>query len=455
MAIHNMDVSEIGSSAPAEVCYISSDTILPATRTDSTQRLELAAWDLSLLAKNAIQKGLLFHKPTEETWLARLKTSLSRTLDHFFPLAGRLGTEFHEDDTISVFIQCNNAGAEFIHAAADLTVSDVLDPPYLPHIVHDFFPLNGQINYDGRFNPLLAIQVTELIDGVFIGCSINHTMADGGSFWHFMNSWSEICKSGSDQISRPPILDRWFPSDSDPPIRLPASGITNVSYTLPPLEEQVFHFAPQNVAKLKAQANTNNNDKVISSLQAVLAHVWIAFTRVKNFDPDQEVNYQLIMGNRGRLDPPLPEEYFGNSIGTGTATTKVGELMTQGLGFAAGLLNEVVSSHTHAKICNAWENWVKEPTINRIGKYGGRIILVTGSSPRFNVYGNDFGWGSPIAVRSGCGNKYEGKMTVYPGVGKGSMDLQCCLSLETLRDMGQDAEFMEYVGADEDGKAPL
>nr|XP_048318569.1 uncharacterized protein LOC125418615 [Ziziphus jujuba var. spinosa] len=39
---------------------------------------------------------------------------------------------------------------------------------------------------------LLSIAVTELVDGVFIACSMSHIVADGNSFWHFFNMWSEV-----------------------------------------------------------------------------------------------------------------------------------------------------------------------------------------------------------------------------------------------------------------------
>ncbi|OEL22143.1 hypothetical protein BAE44_0016837 [Dichanthelium oligosanthes] len=45
--------------------------------------------------------------------------------------------------------------------------------------------------------------------------------------------------------------------------------------------------------------------------------------------------------------------------------------------------------------------------------------LVTGSSSRFDVFGNDFGWGKPVAIRSGVGNKADGKATVFEGPERG------------------------------------
>ncbi|GMP69346.1 hypothetical protein CsSME_00028646 [Camellia sinensis var. sinensis] len=73
--------------------------------------------------------------------------------------------------------------------------------------------------------------------------------------------------------------------------------------------------------------------------------------------------------------------------------------------------------------------------------------LATSSSLRFNVYGNDFGWGKPMAVRSGGGNKSDGKITHFPGVKEGSIDIEVevCLLPEKLVALRDDEEFMEAV----------
>ena len=86
-----------------------------------------------------IQKGLLFSKPPSslesktlnQNLVQHLKTSLSRTLDFFFPLAGRLATiKQHNDNTISFFIDCNNAGAQSLlaHVWRSVTRGRQLDP---------------------------------------------------------------------------------------------------------------------------------------------------------------------------------------------------------------------------------------------------------------------------------------------------------------------------------------
>ena len=143
-----------------------------------------------------------------------LKTSLSPTLDIFYPLAGRfVMVENNDDKTISFFLDCNNLGAQFVHVVVDdLTVADILDPIYVPDIVNSFL-MNGVLNYQGISKPLLGVQVTELVDGIFIGCTINRRVVDGSSFWHFFNTWSEISRGNiinpTSQLF-PPIFLRCF-----------------------------------------------------------------------------------------------------------------------------------------------------------------------------------------------------------------------------------------------------
>ncbi|XP_052199600.1 protein ENHANCED PSEUDOMONAS SUSCEPTIBILITY 1-like [Diospyros lotus] len=139
----------------------------------SPHRIELTPWDLQLLQLGPIQKGLLFLKPPTPSpqhqhfpVVQHLKRSLSRTLDFFPILAGRLGVSHNADGTSSFFVDCNNAGTDFVHAVADnVTVADILEPVFVPRIVHSFFPLNGLRNIHGVSDPLLAVQVTELVEG--------------------------------------------------------------------------------------------------------------------------------------------------------------------------------------------------------------------------------------------------------------------------------------------------
>ena len=204
------------------VRVISTTTIREPNHNNSTQKIDLTPWDLRLLTIETIRRGLLFrnekHTPNQ---IKHLQHSLSSTLAFFPPLAGRLVILEHHDNIVSSHIVCNNAGALFVHAVADnTTVADILQPKYVPLIVRSFFQLNGVRNYEGTSQPLLAVQVTELVDGIFVAVTINHIVADGKSFWHFVNSWAEISR-GNPKISKLPTLQRCFLDGIDCPILFP------------------------------------------------------------------------------------------------------------------------------------------------------------------------------------------------------------------------------------------
>ncbi|XWS68042.1 hypothetical protein CRYUN_Cryun04dG0056300 [Craigia yunnanensis] len=197
----------------AKVRYISSAIVQAATQKAENHRIELTPWDIQLLL-----------------------------IDYFAPLAGRLATFEPDSNTISFGIDCNNAGALFIHAKADgVTISDIVKPVYVPSIVHSFFPLNGMKNYEGVSTPLLGVQVTELVDGIFVGCTVNHSL---------------LC--------------------IDYAIRIPRSYVQQFheDFPVPPLKERVFHFTKESIANLKAKANAEVGTNKISSLQALLSHLW-------------------------------------------------------------------------------------------------------------------------------------------------------------------------------------
>ncbi|KAK6939631.1 hypothetical protein RJ641_029162 [Dillenia turbinata] len=424
------------------------------------QPIHLGIWDLAMLSVHYIQKGLLYSKPqvienqefSITALLERLKESLSIALVHFYPLAGHLATLKNENPPSRViFVDCKNSpGAKFIHASLDLTISDILSPTYVPLVVQSFFDHDRAINHDGHSRSLLSIQVTELIDGVFIGCSINHAIVDGTSYWHFFNMWSEIFQAlGKDvPISRPPILKRWFPEGSGPIINLPFAHQDEFisRCEAPELTERIFHFSVESIAKIKSKANVGHNTKEISSFQALSAFVWRSITRARCFPPDQTTICRIAINNRSRMNPPLQENYFGNAIQTVGGVTTAGELLEQDLGWAAWLLHQAVINHTNEAIHEWLGLWLQNPFLYEFARFFASCNIMMGSSPRFNKYGNEFGMGKALAIRSGYANKFDGKVSVYPGrEGGGSVDLEVCLSPATMSHIEMDEEFMGAV----------
>jgi hypothetical protein len=446
-------------SNPQKVRHISECFVKPEHALEEAKRpFYLTPWDLAMLSSHYIQKGLLFTKPPAadeqegfiDTLLNRLKLSLSTALVHFYPLSGRLVTKTNENPpSCLIYVDCDNSpGAKFIHAALDMTISEILSPIDVPLVVQSFFDHDRALNYDGHTMPLLSIQITELIDGIFVGCSINHCIVDGTSYWHFFNSWSEIFQAEGNDISlaRPPIHKRWFPDGCGPIINLPYTRQDEIisRFEAPAMRERVFHFSSESIAKLKAKANAEYKTNKISSFQSLSALLWRCITRARRLPLDQITGCKLATNNRSRMDPQLSQDYFGNSIYPVAGVATAGELLEQSLGWAAWQLHQAVVNHTNKAIHGWLDAWQQSPFIYQLARFFDRYSVMMGSSPRFNMYGNEFGMGKAVALRSGYANKFDGKVSSFPGYeGGGSIDLEVCLPPDFMSALESDEEFMD------------
>ncbi|KAK8686366.1 hypothetical protein V6N13_125391 [Hibiscus sabdariffa] len=435
----------------ASIRLISSSIVKAANPNKETERIELTPWDLKHLLGSYAQEGMLYHKPKPKgdepgkALIHHLETSLSRTLDFFAPLAGRLATIEHEDDTISLFIDCNNAGALFVHAVAyQITLSDLLEAVYVPEVVGAFFRFDGVKNIEGTSKPLLVVQITELVDGISIACSMNHSVADGASFWHFFNSWSEISR-GFDHLSKLPIFKRPVIGDIDYPIPIPLKKEQIQAHIIEPgcLKIRAFYFTKQSLMRIKGKANAEMNTNKISSLQALLSLFWQSIMRNRQLDRDQETVILLVIGLRPRLQQ-VAEEYFGNAIQGAMVSLKAGELVEKGIGNAAWEINQIVANHREENLINLYKSWVNNPLLYQTGKTIKNSLLIA-HSPRFDKYGSDFGWGRPVAMTFGAEFKRDGLLIVATGVEQGDIEIRVCLSPEEFQALEKDEAFIDAL----------
>ncbi|XP_047178796.1 uncharacterized acetyltransferase At3g50280 [Vigna umbellata] len=455
---------------PSSSTTIVSRCLVHPDHKSSMKPLKLSVSDLPMLSCHYIQKGVLLTAPTSsEDLILSLKHSLSAALSHFPALAGRLSTDCQG----YVHIDCNEAGVDFIHAKAKhLTLNAVVSPTLVD--VHpcfkEFFAYEMMISYAGHHNPLAAIQVTELADAVFVGCTVNHAVTDGTSFWHFFNTFAAINKGGATKkVLRAPDFTRETVINSDAVLLVPAGGPALTFDAKAPIRERVFHFSRESIQKLKLRANAKSNEltevmekqvndgwkivngKVIgkdeiSSFQSLSAQLWRAVTRARKFnDPAKTSTFRMAVNFRHRLEPKMDPFYFGNAIQSIPTVATVRDIVSQDLRFCAELLHRNVIAHDDETVRRGIEEWENAPRLFPLGNFDGAMITM-GSSPRFPMYDNDFGWGRPVAIRSGKANKFDGKISAFPGrEGNGSVDLEVVLAPETMAGLENDMEFMQYV----------
>ncbi|KAI3851093.1 hypothetical protein MKW98_010496 [Papaver atlanticum] len=439
------------NSSCSKTMIISKCTIKPDV-TSTMKDLKLSVSDLPMLSCHYIQKGVLLPRPSnipfDSALIPLLKLSLSKTLSHFPALAGRMKTDSSANAThLSI--------RDILPPASDATNNDV------PQVVQEeLFNYNGVVSYDGHYKPLVAVQVTELCDGVFIGCALNHAVADGTSFWNYFNTFAEITK-GVKKITKQPDFTRNYVKDSKAVLQF-SDGNPKVTFDADaPIRERIFHFSRETILKLKSKANNfkngyengktsaNNPTVQISSFQSLSAQLWRSVTRARNFPASKLTTFRMAVNCRHRLEPRIDPLYFGNAIQSIPTTVPIGELLSRDLWWSAEILNKNVRSHNHDAVVHGVEEWEKNPCCFPLGNFDGALITM-GSSPRFPMYDNDFGWGRPLAVRSGKANKFDGKISAFPGRdGGASVDLEVILSPDTMSGLENDIEFMQYVSTDD------
>ncbi|XVE69366.1 hypothetical protein DITRI_Ditri09bG0146400 [Diplodiscus trichospermus] len=472
---------------------ISKSTVFPENKSNLGD-LKLSVSDLPMLSCHYIQKGCLFTRPPMpiDSLVPLLKQSLSKTLSFFPPLAGRLYT----DQDGYVYITCNDAGVEFHHwECASWFIRDVIGPIHVPALVKEFFSFDKTVSYQGHYKPIMAVQVTELGDGIFIGCSVNHAVTDGTSFWNFFNTFAEICRritnnnyQSIEKIARQPDFLRDSPLISSAILRVPEGGPKVTFNENEPLRERIVSFSREAIFELKAKVNKKeellingdfnaveiygklSNEKYyiengknlsgafgslfkttaintveISSFQSLCALLWRAVTRARKLPSSKTTTFRMAVNCRHRLNAKVDPLYFGNAIQSIPTYASAGDVVSRELRWCAEQLNESVKAHNDETVRRLIHNWEKDPRCFPLGNFDGASMTM-GSSPRFPMYDNDFGWGRPLAVRSGGANKFDGKISAFPGrEGNGSVDLEVVLAPETMAGIESDDEFMQYV----------
>ncbi|KAF4400245.1 hypothetical protein G4B88_019454 [Cannabis sativa] len=435
---------------------------------------QLVTFDLPYLAFYYNQKLMLYKgNDNFEGSVEKLKEGLSVVLVDFYQLAGKLGKD--EEGVFRVEYDDEMEGVEVVEALADeISIDDLLVEEGTSSL-KGLIPYNGVLNLEGSHRPLLAIQVTKLKDGTAIGCAFNHAILDGTSTWHFMSSWAEIC-SGSDTISVPPFLERTkarnarvkldlsLPSDprassngdakdtkasSNGDTKDTKASSNGDGNTEPQLRERVFKFSEAAVDKIKSTVNANNppsdGSKPFTTFQSLSAHIWRHVTQARELKPEDYTVYTVFADCRKRVDPHMPDSYFGNLIQAVFTVTAAGLLLAHPVQFGASTIQKAIEAHDAKAIENRNSEWEKAPKIFQYKDAGVNCVAV-GSSPRFKVYDVDFGFGKPVVVRSGGNNRFDGMVYLYQGKSGGrSIDVEISLEAGAMEKLEKDQEFLLNV----------
>ncbi|XP_059276537.1 shikimate O-hydroxycinnamoyltransferase-like [Lycium ferocissimum] len=342
-----------------------------------------------------------------------MKEALSNVLVSFYPMAGRLA----KNKEGRIEINCNGEGVLFVEAQSDDTFIDDFG---------DFVPslemknkLIPNVDTSGEITsfPLVIFQVTRFkCGGVSLGCGIFHTLSDGISSIHFINTWSEIARGLS--VAVPPFIDRTLLRARDPP----TPAFKHVEYhhplTLKNVHDQVNSPKSSTTAMFKITSDQltllrTRSEHEGSTYEVLAAHIWRCTCKARGLDDDQLTKLHVATNGRTRLFPPLPQGYLGNVVFTATPIAKSSELQSEPLTKTARRIHDALarmndeylrSAIDYLELMTDLSKLIRGPT------YFASPNLNINSWTKLPVHDSDFGWGKPIHMGPAC-ILYEG--TVY------------------------------------------
>lgn len=160
------------------------------------------------------------------------------------------------------------------------------------------------------------------------------------------------------------------------------------------LVKGLFELTPSNIRNLKKLALSKVVDKNVRVTSFTVTCAYVLTCLVKVDQPKtNRVAFVFSVDCRSRLDPPISETYFGNCVLPRLVVIERDSVLGCD-GFVKGILGiSDVLSGVEGGVLNDAENWM--PKIQSV--MGDRLFSTAGS-PRFEVYGVDFGWGRPKKV---------------------------------------------------------
>ncbi|RXH77861.1 hypothetical protein DVH24_039832 [Malus domestica] len=302
-----------------------------------------------------------------------IKSALSKILVHYYPFAGKLiiSTEG------KLIVDCTGDGAVFVEAEANCEMEKIgdttkPDPKTLGNLVHDI-PGANILEI-----PLLTVQVTKFTCGGFaLGLCINHCTSDGIAVMEFINSWNDTARGLPLKVL--PFLDRNILKPSNPP-KIESKTSENSKLYEEELLYSAFCFDPKKLEKLKKMAMEDGVLEKCTTFKALSAFVWRARTEALRMKPDKKTKLLFADDGRSKLEPPVPEGFFGNAILLTHALCTAGELMENPFLFAVGLVDKAVKMVTDVTRAR--------PSL------AATLLITTWSKLSFHT--TDFGWGEPV-----------------------------------------------------------
>ncbi|KAK9056832.1 hypothetical protein SSX86_024196 [Deinandra increscens subsp. villosa] len=381
-----------------------------------------------------------------QTLVPNLKQSLSITLQHFFPFAGKL-TIFPTSTRLPEIRYVEGDSTAFTVAECNLDFNDLTgNHPRNCDKFYQLIPLLGRAakaSDDSVRIPVFSVQVTLFPDrGISIGMTNHHSLGDASTRFCFLKAWTSIARSGgSDEPflanGTLPIYDRLFkyPQLDESYLKSAKVKTFNEEYQFSRLSgptdkvRATFILTRTVINGLKQLVSTQLPTLAyVSSFTVACAYIWNCFSNLDN--DDKVVLFGFVVDCRSRMDPPIPSAYFGNCLMpcfNFPRTTVLKE--KEGFVTAAKLIGE----NLHKMLTD------KDGVVKDIGPImslfrdglPGRAVGTAGSH-KINFYEFDLGFGKPRKHET-ISIDYSGSISISAcRESVGDIEIGVCLSASEM-----------------------
>ncbi|XP_038716204.1 stemmadenine O-acetyltransferase-like [Tripterygium wilfordii] len=377
-----------------EAKIISKETIKPSSPTPQ----QLRNYKLSLLdhlIPSPYAPIVLFYHSNSDSVISLdlLKQSLSKTLTHFYPLAGTI------NDDLS--IDCSDEGAYYVETKVNCTLDHFLTNPDLL-LIHRFLPCDLILKESaGTFVSNFQVNVFEC-GGIAIGICISHKVLDGAALSTFIKAWSGAARGCDEALLPNFVASSVFPA-SDLWLRDSSIVMWGSLFRLGKCRTRRFVFDSSAITSLKAKVDLKFCCTRIEAVSGFLWKCLMNASEKKHGSPRPSLLTHLV-NLRRRIPHPTLENSMGNLLWI-AATRCMDEHKPPGLNHFVGEVKAAISKidgEFVKKLRSDEGNSVISDSFKEIGELGRQGVDIFGFSSwcKLGFYDADFGWGKPVWVSS-------------------------------------------------------
>jgi len=310
-----------------------------------------------------------------------LKTSLKKLLEYYPMIAGRFKCQ--ADNTMMIE---GDDGVPFVSASTNIALTDLPLSSKEYSCISDHPESLQLINPPDYIKPieqpLFQIQHTRFTCGsVALGIHLHHYVADAQGYIQLIRDWAQLYKNPSfrpvvchDRSLMMPTTAQLNQMKCRPDFDKPKPEFMGqtIDPHQPPSTLKIFRFGADELKKMKIAATeqlTKSDVAFVSTFDVLSAHLahHVTLARHKCGGTTNIAQINIVTNTRTRINPPLPQNYFGNAILSSSLELEIEKIICEdNLGLLSSKIHQTIEEKTSDRIQETLAWIVVQPDKSKI-----------------------------------------------------------------------------------------